>query len=192
MAKQLRERYETTSDAALEQLIPKGPTGSITSIGSLLHAEGNCRPCRMMMTGESCKYGIRCSYCHLPHEKLQNALRSTLSSLRTGDENTELKCEGRPSKEKRDRYNKFVKRVEEQIEANPFGFNIDAIELPQAWSSKPDLLVKFRMRMQNKLEETRKHAGAATATSSTAAPAQSSGADGSHATRYRRRNLMNL
>jgi hypothetical protein len=52
-------------------MVPKDDTagGAPTSIGSLLHASGRCKPCTAFMPGrpENCRRGIRCHYCHFPH-----------------------------------------------------------------------------------------------------------------------------
>jgi hypothetical protein len=51
------------------QQIPLHPiTGEITSIGSAGHFCGSCRPCEWMQRGRPCKFGWRCTYCHIIDE----------------------------------------------------------------------------------------------------------------------------
>jgi len=51
------------------QQVPLHPiTGEITSIGSAGHFCGSCRPCEWMQRGRPCKYGWRCTYCHIIDE----------------------------------------------------------------------------------------------------------------------------
>merc|ERR1719235_1967091 len=51
------------------QQVPRHPTtGEITSIGSAGHFCGNCKPCEWMQRGRPCKYGWRCTYCHIIDE----------------------------------------------------------------------------------------------------------------------------
>jgi hypothetical protein len=51
------------------QQVPRHPTtGEITSLGSVGHFNGTCRPCEWMQRGRPCKYGWRCTYCHIVDE----------------------------------------------------------------------------------------------------------------------------
>jgi len=51
------------------QQVPRHPTtGEITSIGSAEHFCGTCKPCEWMQRGRPCKYGWRCTYCHIVDE----------------------------------------------------------------------------------------------------------------------------
>jgi hypothetical protein len=51
------------------QQVPLHPiTGEITSIGSAGHFCGSCKPCEWMQRGRPCKYGWRCTYCHIVDE----------------------------------------------------------------------------------------------------------------------------
>eukprot|EP00746_Dinoflagellata_sp_MGD_P000499 gnl/MRDRNA2_/MRDRNA2_100890_c0_seq1.p1 gnl/MRDRNA2_/MRDRNA2_100890_c0~~gnl/MRDRNA2_/MRDRNA2_100890_c0_seq1.p1 ORF type:complete len:480 (+),score=83.12 gnl/MRDRNA2_/MRDRNA2_100890_c0_seq1:85-1440(+) len=59
------------SEVALSEIqqVPLHPiTGEITSIGSAGHFCGSCRPCEWMQRGRPCKYGWRCTYCHIIDE----------------------------------------------------------------------------------------------------------------------------
>jgi len=46
------------------------PEGRLPSLGSQLHASGNCAPCRFAFEGRACTRGEQCNFCHLHgHEK---------------------------------------------------------------------------------------------------------------------------
>jgi len=52
------------------QQIPRNEEGQITSVGSILHSEGDdsqCAPC-VFWFKNSCGKGINCAYCHFRHE----------------------------------------------------------------------------------------------------------------------------
>lgn len=74
-AEHAEEAAQLEQDVPLtpEQLaaIPLGPSGELTSVGSIGHAEGLCRPCAFVNNPkrEGCKNGIRCGYCHFLHVK---------------------------------------------------------------------------------------------------------------------------
>jgi hypothetical protein len=62
------------------QQVPRHPTtGEITSIGSAGHFCGTCKPCEWMQRGRPCKYGWRCTYCHIidDHERYSRKNRQS-------------------------------------------------------------------------------------------------------------------
>lgn len=75
---------ETTSCGEVHmsefQKVPRHPvTGELTSIGSVGHFCGNCKPCEWMQRGRPCKYGWRCSYCHIVDEHARYSRKSRQS-----------------------------------------------------------------------------------------------------------------
>lgn len=78
------------SEEELQQVfsrIPLDKEGTLTSAGSVGHAEARCKPCLFHRHGPGCPNGVRCAFCHLEHTS-----RSTR----------------RPCKAKRDRYRRLV------------------------------------------------------------------------------------
>jgi len=48
------------------QRIPVDHEGRLTSVGTLKHADGQCKPCLFWFEGK-CKRSVLCSYCHVVH-----------------------------------------------------------------------------------------------------------------------------
>eukprot|EP00931_Biecheleriopsis_adriatica_P046095 TRINITY_DN26451_c0_g1_i1.p1 TRINITY_DN26451_c0_g1~~TRINITY_DN26451_c0_g1_i1.p1 ORF type:complete len:290 (-),score=48.83 TRINITY_DN26451_c0_g1_i1:43-912(-) len=72
--------------------IPRNDEGEITSVGSLLHGDGNCFPCVFWFRGE-CQKSLKCDYCHFRHPgqkvkrfKPNKKTREMLRALRHDDE----------------------------------------------------------------------------------------------------------
>lgn len=56
-------------DASLLQHVPVDEQGAYTSIGSVGHAEGVCKPCVFAHHAEKiCANGVQCRFCHFEHE----------------------------------------------------------------------------------------------------------------------------
>eukprot|EP00435_Cladocopium_sp_Y103_P064715 s251_g26.t1 len=47
--------------------LPKDEAGRLTSLGSVLHEDGQCKPCAYWFKG-LCKNGVACHNCHMVHE----------------------------------------------------------------------------------------------------------------------------
>lgn len=63
------EKYEEPLGGMLAR-VPLNEAGDPTSIGSVKHEMGDCRPCAFFGSDEKpCLNGIRCRYCHFPHVK---------------------------------------------------------------------------------------------------------------------------
>lgn len=63
-------KHKDLSDEELAAVLPKREDGSLTSIGAILHADGNCSACSFFhFSKKGCNSGIRCRFCHGPHEK---------------------------------------------------------------------------------------------------------------------------
>jgi len=64
------KREDLMNNEIVEQLYPYIPVddeGCATSLGSLLHAEGVCKPCAFLKKNR-CHKGELCVYCHFEHE----------------------------------------------------------------------------------------------------------------------------
>mmetsp|Transcript_111899 Transcript_111899/g.316850 ORF Transcript_111899/g.316850 Transcript_111899/m.316850 type:complete len:319 (+) Transcript_111899:75-1031(+) len=68
--------------------IPLDRHGNPTSIGSIVHHSGTCKPCAFVHTC-MCTSGIQCEFCHFPHKRGKHP---------------------RPSKKKRERYQNIINR----------------------------------------------------------------------------------
>jgi len=82
------------------------------SIGSVLHAQGTCRPCIFVRKETACLSGVQCRFCHFPHHDKTGKIRL------------------RPCKDKRDRYKKILNNLADQIAENPDNFAPEAVQLP--------------------------------------------------------------
>ncbi|EKX74188.1 conserved hypothetical protein [Theileria equi strain WA] len=63
---------DANNDSALnpEQFIPVDENGNLTSIGSIHHNTGNCKPCAFHRhRTKVCENGTRCAFCHFEHAK---------------------------------------------------------------------------------------------------------------------------
>lgn len=62
---------ETPGAESLEALIgrlPRDEEGRPTSVGSVGHVVGTCRPCAFLTSEQRpCQNGVRCLFCHFPH-----------------------------------------------------------------------------------------------------------------------------
>ncbi|CAE7359763.1 CCB1 [Symbiodinium sp. CCMP2456] len=85
-AEKMPEPPRELSDEAL-RLVPLDEDGKMTSIGSTLHAEGECRPCAFLSSiRRPCRNGAACLFCHFSHEaryKLRLGRRKR-KEMRTG------------------------------------------------------------------------------------------------------------
>lgn len=65
------EQVKVSDDEPMESVLARVPydeAGEPTSIGSLAHALGECRPCAFLGSEQRpCQNGARCPFCHLPH-----------------------------------------------------------------------------------------------------------------------------
>jgi len=171
--RRLRKHFNQTSDRELAATLPKDDLGWPTSIGSLLHQSGTCKACRNIVAMRHCKDGMRCVFCHIPHdstEMVSSALvDSTAADARRGG--------FRPAKSQRDKYKRQVERVEQVILEDPFGWTPDMLELQNMFPGRPDLQNKFLMRVtaiaekaraDNRGKETRPSASSSSAAASSA------------------------
>merc|ERR1712008_566480 len=117
--------------------------GRVTSIGGVLHESGRCRPCRDMLTGKECVKGMRCCFCHYPHDPVSPGV----VEMDLGNQNN---LNLRPCKAQREKYRKLVAKVEEQIRLDPWGFDPNTQVLPSSiFEGRPEVKNKFLMRMSS-------------------------------------------
>jgi hypothetical protein len=83
--------------SALIPHIPLGENGELTSVGSIKHVEGSCKPCAFVYTRVGCKKNIRCEFCHILHRR---------------------KDRRRLGRQKRERYRDLISRVAGNPEAD--------------------------------------------------------------------------
>lgn len=61
-------------DSALMAQIPMTSNGQFTSVGSIEHEKGTCKPCLYWYHGQ-CAKGILCTYCHIKHKGKAKRIR---------------------------------------------------------------------------------------------------------------------
>eukprot|EP00928_Gymnodinium_smaydae_P014734 TRINITY_DN1541_c1_g1_i1.p1 TRINITY_DN1541_c1_g1~~TRINITY_DN1541_c1_g1_i1.p1 ORF type:complete len:463 (+),score=46.15 TRINITY_DN1541_c1_g1_i1:3-1391(+) len=58
-------------------------TTELMNVGSALHREGTCIPCKFSLTKRGCNIGLGCNFCHYPHEGVtRNTLRKRLRFMK--------------------------------------------------------------------------------------------------------------
>lgn len=141
LIRRLKEHFIDTDDEELRKQLPRDEDNAATSIGSLLHESGRCRPCRDLLVGTICFRGMRCGFCHFPHDPFPASVVDTNSGDRR-------RTHTRPCKGQQNKYRKHVERVEEQIRVDPWSFDPETVYLPpNIFDGKPQLRSKFMMRM---------------------------------------------
>lgn len=143
LLRRLRKHFKGISDRQLAGILPRDERGRSSSIGSLLHRLGTCKPCRNMVAKPQCSDGLRCCFCHLPHNFMSSA------PAEEGIEGTDMRRPGfRPCKNQRAQYRKVVEDFEAEICRDPFAWSPDSVDLPdEVFQGRPDLRSKFFMRM---------------------------------------------
>eukprot|EP00747_Dinoflagellata_sp_TGD_P115694 gnl/TRDRNA2_/TRDRNA2_172218_c0_seq3.p1 gnl/TRDRNA2_/TRDRNA2_172218_c0~~gnl/TRDRNA2_/TRDRNA2_172218_c0_seq3.p1 ORF type:complete len:309 (+),score=22.09 gnl/TRDRNA2_/TRDRNA2_172218_c0_seq3:80-1006(+) len=89
--------------------------GEVWSVGSELHATGNCKPCIWMKHNAGCTKGAECIFCHVDHPK----------GRRT-----------RPSKEYRTQCKEIVAKLDQEFGHDPESFMLAAAKLEGGDMSK--------------------------------------------------------
>jgi hypothetical protein len=142
-SRQSLESSPRLSMAQLQAIVPKDYDGNLTSLGSVLHLTGKCKPCvefSLKSDGQSslgCRHGYRCRYCHFPHKLNRTQKR------------------GRPSKGQRGVYREFRLIVKGKIAEDPLGFDLEQLEMPDWLARNHTLLSKFMKGMQAECESAR-------------------------------------
>jgi len=198
LVKVVRQQFRGMDDTEVATKLPVMQSGMPSSMGSVLHATDQCRPCRNMLTSGTCKDGIRCLYCHLDH----TLPRQVMESLRAqNSEVNSTRRRDRPTRSDKEVYNNTVREFEEQILQDPSSFDVEAVVVPDFISASPELTMKFLKRLQKfasgarNSSESQKLATGARSSSDlpSASTNMTPGAqDTGDAARRRRRNLISL
>lgn len=134
MRQQAWEHENVDIEALLAQ-VPLDDDGQPTSIGSIGHANGECKvPCTFVQRARGCVNGINCSFCHF-HHKVKRARQRH-------------KGRPRPCKGKRDKYRKHWEELKNRVEENPTEFDPEAVELPASISTYEKLRAKLVTRLK--------------------------------------------
>eukprot|EP00929_Paragymnodinium_shiwhaense_P003252 TRINITY_DN103691_c0_g1_i1.p1 TRINITY_DN103691_c0_g1~~TRINITY_DN103691_c0_g1_i1.p1 ORF type:complete len:231 (-),score=33.08 TRINITY_DN103691_c0_g1_i1:76-768(-) len=66
----MQEVYDKHIGMTDEELTPLIPVfdGKLSSIGAMLHAQDKCKACVHSLMAKGCVNGIRCKFCHGPHD----------------------------------------------------------------------------------------------------------------------------
>lgn len=78
-------RYKDVPNEELEKMVPRREDGTPTSIGTFLHADGQCTRCIYIDTSKGCPNGVRCKFCHGCHPPKEQG-RGQKRSRSTDDE----------------------------------------------------------------------------------------------------------
>jgi len=73
---------------ALKKRVPHDEHGNLSSVGSIPHATGACRPCVFANSErKACQNGLECLFCHLPHtpkKRMRFCKKKRMEIKRTG------------------------------------------------------------------------------------------------------------
>jgi len=142
LTRKLKQQFLHVNDKEILKLLPRDNAGGVTSIGGLLHESRTCRPCRAIVAGQLCRSGMRCGFCHYPHD---SAIAAKVAEMDTGDAK---RAGSRPCKAQRDKYRKYVKKIEDEICADPWGFDPTTIDFPPTiFDGRPEVKSKFLIRL---------------------------------------------
>mmetsp|Transcript_22405 Transcript_22405/g.76773 ORF Transcript_22405/g.76773 Transcript_22405/m.76773 type:complete len:261 (-) Transcript_22405:146-928(-) len=134
----------TSLESSMDNMvcIPLDENGELTSVGSMKHAEGKCKPCLYNYNGTPCAAGVSCRFCHFPHK--------TLGRVRL-----------RPCKGRREKVKKALDRIQKDVKDDPDNFDLLNLELPGTIANTPYLKDKLISRLSAYAEEVRdKQSGA--------------------------------
>mmetsp|Transcript_107065 Transcript_107065/g.207492 ORF Transcript_107065/g.207492 Transcript_107065/m.207492 type:complete len:276 (-) Transcript_107065:81-908(-) len=140
----LRERFQGMSVTELASVLPVMPSGEPSSMGSVLHQTDQCRPCLAIAASTTCKAGIQCMFCHLPHE----VPPQVLEAMRHGGDREKGRKNRRPSKAQRAEYRGLVALHEATIRRDPFNWKVESVIVPP-YLSNPTRTQKFLRRLEN-------------------------------------------
>jgi len=153
LLRRLRKHFKAVGNEQLAEVLPRDELGRGTSIGSLLHRYGTCKPCRNIVSSPTCSDGLRCCFCHLPHTFIPAEMVSSAT-----DEHgmNDTRRPGRPSQSQRDKYRRVVDKVEAQIRRDPFGWTPDGVNLPdEIFNGRADLKNKLFMRLAEVVDKAK-------------------------------------
>jgi len=148
--KDIHKQFEDIDDAALVALLPRDSCGNPTTIGSMLHASGKCRPCWHALKSVPCPVGMRCAFRHLGHPlSAQSALSASVLHV-YGQDMTKRK-----GKRQRNVYKDLVSKVTQEIMKDPFAWSMEKMKIPTYVEANPLLKDKFLFRMSVITENAR-------------------------------------
>jgi len=146
--RRLKDHFASVDDQALRGMVPRDADDRLTSIGALLHLSGTCRPCRNLLGQRECSQGIRCGFCHFPHDQVPSARLDTDAA-----DACERRAGARPCKSQRDKYRKFLAQMEATIAADPWNFDPAAVQLPPSiFDGRPEVRSKFMIRLSTMVD----------------------------------------
>lgn len=126
--------YREVPDELLKQ-VPYDEDGNQTSIGSIGHYENKCeRPCTFVHLEFGCRNGVRCEFCHFPHDKAK-------------------KKRNQPCKAQRNRYRMHQERLLAELERAPHTFDVDRVELPECICSNENIRRKTIKMLHERLHD---------------------------------------
>mmetsp|Transcript_112709 Transcript_112709/g.218403 ORF Transcript_112709/g.218403 Transcript_112709/m.218403 type:complete len:337 (+) Transcript_112709:142-1152(+) len=171
MKQSINQRFTCMDEPELRATLPPTRSGQPSSIGSMLHASGQCRPCRFFLDSVGCRDGIKCHFCHMEHRSLAQSLapnsacsvgqNAEIHDHEEEDEEVEENDERaadvkalvggrkkfRPYKSKRGQYAKDIEKVKAEILQDPLNWNIESIEIPAYIANHSELSKKFLDRL---------------------------------------------
>jgi len=151
----LRSRFQGMNNSELAAELPVMPSGGASSIGSVLHEGRVCRPCRNMASVGTCKDGIHCMYCHLPHQMPKQLLEAhRAAGVQSSLDESNFRRRARGDKAGREEYRRLVAQHEADIKKDPFNWNVDNVVIPP-FMRDPQLIMKFLRRLETIANDAR-------------------------------------
>jgi len=126
------------ADEDSESLLPQVPCdeyGQQMSIGSIGHENGMCgSPCVFSSREKGCMKGVRCEYCHFPHEK---------------------KSRMQPCKGRRIRNRDQKERLMDELDRSPETFDVKTLQLPSSITDHELTQTRLFAALERRREELR-------------------------------------
>jgi len=170
LIQRFEEHFIDVDDDELRSLLPRDEADRETSIGALLHESRRCAPCRIIRAGKTCIFGLKCGFCHFPHDPVP-------VDTVTGDQWSGK----RPCRTERDMYRRQLERIDAHIRADPWNFAPAAVQMPSdSFDGRQDLKNKFMAAIVIMAESARAEAAAAAGRTAHANSSSSSAAVGRH------------
>lgn len=121
---------------ALRTQVPRDENGEPTSIGSVGHEQGACKPCLFAHAAVGCLNGVACDFCHIPHKR---------------------KNLPRPCKGQRDRrFRRFITQVERTMEHDPESLDLGLPQsLPPSVETNQALRIKLIQNLQARAKQVK-------------------------------------
>lgn len=139
------EAPSRTIDEAKLSLVPLDADGRRTSIGSIAHAEKQCRPCAFARSSAGCKFGMLCNFCHIVAEHPE-AVRA------------------RPCKGKRERFKRTIALIEERVANDPDFFSGGGLTLPAFVDCNPRARARVMAQLAQVAADSYRNRGGTEAT----------------------------